>query len=232
MANFAFLGALLVYRLISSTTATPHRPARHLGPSPLSDGALLLRRLHGVALSAPVRRRALSLAARHLWLAGLVSVAAALCRSGGVFLILPFVALLWDRHRRDWRGYWPGIIPAFFPVLGPAIFASILDREQWNWNAFIDVQEQWNRYSAMPWETLRCAVATCHLLGGEPDGVSWRWWTDLWRTRPGPPSPARLAPGVANSDVLELVVTVLFLVLAVVGLKMLPLYQTVWVCRA
>ena len=112
-----------------------------------------------------------------LWLAGLVSIGAALSRSGGVFLILPFLALLWDRHRRDWRGYWPGIIPAFFPALGPAIFAAILYREQGNWNAFIDVQEQWNRYSAAPWETLRCAVVTCHTLGGEPDGISWTWWT-------------------------------------------------------
>ena len=34
---------------------------------------------------------------------------------------------------------------------------------------------------------------------------------------------------LANSDVLELVVTVLFLFLALVGLKLFPLYQTVWV---
>jgi hypothetical protein len=164
-----------------------------------------------------------------LWLAGLISVGAALSRSGGVFLILPFLALLWDRRRRDWRGYWPGIIPAFFPALGPAIFAAILDREQGNWNAFIDVQEQWNRYSAAPWETLRCAVSTCHALGGEPDGITWTWLTDLWQH----PTWATLTSmewrnDVANSDVLELVVTLLFLVLALVGLKVLPFYLTVW----
>ena len=55
------------------------------------------------------------------WLAGVVSIGAALCRSGGVFLTLPFLALLWDRHRRDWRGYWPGIIPAAFPAIGSSM---------------------------------------------------------------------------------------------------------------
>ena len=92
------------------------------------------------------------------------------------------------------------------------------------------MQVQWNRYSATPWETLRCAVVTCHTLGGEPDGISWTWWTTLWQH----PTWATLTStewrnDFANSDVLELVVTVLFLILALVGLKVLPFYLTVWV---
>ena len=66
VANFAFLGALLVlYRLISldyGDSATG--AAGDLGAGPLPDGALLLRRLHGVALPVPLGGRALSLAAR------------------------------------------------------------------------------------------------------------------------------------------------------------------------
>jgi hypothetical protein len=164
------------------------------------------------------------------WLAGLVGIAAALCRSGGVFLILPFLVLLWDRNRRDWRAWWPDIIPAFLPVAGPAIFGAILQRDQGNWNAFIEVQEQWNRYSAAPWETLRCAVVTCHTLGGEPDGISWTWLSDFvnnptWATL----TSTEWRASVANSDVLELAITALALFLALVGLKLLPLYQTAWV---
>ena len=122
------------------------------------------------------------------------------------------------------------MIPAFLPALGPALFAALLNRDQGNWNAFIDVQEQWNRYSAMPWETLRCAISTCHTLGGEPDGISWSWLQTLlsnpsWDTI----TSQSWRADMANSDVLELVVTVLFVGLAAIGLKLLPVYQTLWI---
>ncbi len=215
VANLAFLGALLVmYRLIILDYGDVATARRAIWALALFPTALFFSAVYTESLFLLLTVSALYLWRRDMiWLAGLVSIGAALSRSGGVFLILPFLALLWDRHRRDWRGYWPGIIPAFFPALGPAIFAAILYREQGNWNAFIDVQEQWNRYSATPWETLRCAVVTCHTLGGEPDGISWTWWTDLWQN----PTWATITStewrnDFANSDVLELVVTVLFLV--------------------
>ncbi len=235
LANVAFLGALLIlYRLILLDYGDPAIARRALWLLALFPTALFFSALYTESLFLLLTVGALYLWRRDLlWLAGLVGIAAALTRSAGVFLILPFLVLLWDRYRTDWRGYWPGIVAAGFPALGPALFAALLDREQGNWNAFIDVQEQWNRYSAAPWETLRCAVVTCHTLGGEPDGISWGWWTTLVND----PSWATLTStewrvAVANSDVLELVVTVLFFVLALVGLKLLPLYQTVWVLPA
>jgi hypothetical protein len=231
VANLAFLGALLViYRLIILDYGDVATARRAIWALALFPTALFFSAVYTESLFLLLTVGALYLWRRDmLWLAGLVSVGAALSRSGGVFLILPFLALLWDRHRRDWGGYWPGIIPAFFPALGPAIFATILYREQGNWNAFIDVQQQWNRYSATPWETLRCALVSCHALGGEPDGISWSWWTDL-RQQPAWATITSMEwrNDVANSDVLELVVTVLFLVLALVGLKILPFYLTVW----
>ncbi|MBA2597641.1 MAG: hypothetical protein H0V00_13545 [Chloroflexia bacterium] len=235
LANLAFLGALLVlYRLILLDFGDDPLARRALWALALFPTALFFSAVYTESLFLLLSVSALYFWRRDmLWLAGLVSIGAALTRSGGVFLILPFLALLWDRYRGDWRAWWPGIIPAFFPTLGPALFAALLDREQGNWNAFIDVQEQWNRYSATPWETLRCAVATCHILGGEPDGVSWVWLTDL-RNDPswGTFTSTEWRVSVANSDTLELVVTVLFLVLAVLGLKLLPVYQTVWVLPA
>ncbi len=235
IANLSFLGALLVlYRLISLDYGDPAVARRALWAMALFPTAFFFSAVYTESLFLFLSASALYLWRRDmLWLAGLVSIGAALSRSGGVFLVLPFLVLLWDRHRQDWRGYWPGIIPAFMPALGPGIFAAVLQREQGNPNAFIDVQEQWNRYSALPWETLRCAVSTCHRLGGEPDGISWGWLSDLWQH----PSWATVTSqewrvDVANSDVLELAVTILFLALAVIGLKVLPLYQTVWILPA
>jgi hypothetical protein len=235
VANIAFLGALLLlYRLILLDFGDDTLARRTLWVLALFPTALFFSAVYTESLFLLLTVGALYLWRRDLlWPAGLVSVAAALTRSAGVFLILPFLALLWDRHRTDWRGYWPGIVPAFFPALGPALFAALLDREQGNWKAFIDVQEQWNRYSATPWETLRCAIETCHTLGGEPDGVAWDWLAELLNNPSwGTITSQEWRAAVANSDVLELAVTVLFLVLALIGLKVLPLYQTVWVLPA
>ena len=60
-----------------------------------------------------------------------------------------------------------------------------------------------------------------HLL----DLVDDLWQHPTWATITSQP----WRNDVANSDVLELVVTVLFLVLALVGLKVLPFYLTAWV---
>lgn len=232
VANVAFLGSLLVmYRLITFDYGDPAVARRAIWALALFPTTFFFSAVYTESLFLFLVLSALYLWRRGLlWAAGLVGIAAALCRSGGIFLILPFLVLIWDRHRRDWRGYWPDLVPAFFPLIGPAIFGALLQREQGNWNAFIDVQEQWNRYSATPWETLRCAVQTCHTLGGEPDGISWDWLNTVWQN----PSWATLTStewrvSVANSDVLELVVTVLFLFLAVVGLRLLPFYQSAWV---
>ena len=232
VANLTFLGALLIiYRLVTLDYGDPAVARRAVWALALFPTSFFFNAVYTESLFLFLTAGALYLWRRDLfWFAGLVSLAAALTRSAGVFLILPFLALLWDRSRTDWRGYFPGIIPAIFPALGPAIFAAVLHRDQGNWRAFIDVQEQWNRYSALPWDTLRCALSTCHRLGGEPDGVSLTWWHDLvanpsWDTV----TSQSWRVDVANSDLLELVVTVLFLGLAVVGLKLLPAYQTVWV---
>lgn len=232
VANLAFLGALLIlYRLITYDYGDQEVAKRTLWALALFPTSLFFSAVYTESLFLLFVVAALFLWRRDkVWLAGLVAIGAALTRSGGVFLILPFLALLWDRNRREWRDYFPDIIPAFFPALGPAIFGVILQRDQGNWNAFIDVQEQWNRYNALPWETLQCAISTCHTLGGEPDGISWAWWHSLtanptWATL----TSTEWRASVANSDVLELAVTILALGLALIGLRVLPLYYSAWV---
>ena len=232
LANLAFLGALLIlYRLITYDYGDADVAKRTLWALALFPTSLFFSAVYTESLFLFLVVAALYLWRRDkIWLAGIVAIGAALTRSGGVFLVLPFLVLLWDRNRREWRDYFPDIIPAFFPALGPAIFGLILQRDQGNWNAFIDVQEQWNRYSAMPWETLQCAINTCHTLGGEPDGISWSWWHSLtanpsWTTLRS----TEWRASVANSDVLELAVTILAIALALIGLRLLPFYYTAWV---
>ena len=107
VANLAFLGALLIlYRLILLDFGDAVLARRTLWALALFPTALFFSAVYTESLFLFLSVAALYLWRRDmLWLAGLVGVGAALSRSGGVFLILPFLALLWDRHRTDWRGY-------------------------------------------------------------------------------------------------------------------------------
>jgi hypothetical protein len=168
---------------------------------------------------------------KHWFLAGLVGALAALTRSYGVFLVLPLgVLFLQDRGI-----YLRRLIPAGFsialPVLGPAIFSWRLNKiwdDPWAWK---NVQYQWNRYSAMPWDTLRWAFSQSPKGAeiGIRDGAEWGWLHQLvshpsWSLFTSEP----WRNAVANSDTLELVCTLLFIALAIIGIALLPLYQSVY----
>ena len=173
------------------------------------------------------------------WWAGVFGALAALTRSYGVFLILPYAVLFWDQYGATIRRrITPEVLAVGMPILGPAIFSWWLRRIWGNWLLWKDVQEQWARYSAKPWQTLtwafqeRSPTNTAHHrtssgLGG--DGAEWRWLHQLFSEH----SWSLISSGswrldVANSDTLELVCTLLFIVLAIVGLRVLPLYQSVF----
>jgi hypothetical protein len=230
VSNLAFAGALvLLYRLVAldfdAAVARRTLWAIALFPTALFFSAvytesLFLLLVVGALLAARLGR---------WWIAGLVGALAALTRSYGVLLLIPFAVLFVQQYRLDVRRWFPKVIATALPVLGPAIFGWHLERVQGNWRAFIDVQGQWNRYASNPVDTLRCGISSCFNLGGEPDGASWGWLTTLlhhptWATLTS--QPFRLS--VANSDTLELVCTLLFLALAVIGLRTLPLYQSAY----
>ena len=178
-------------------------------------------------------------------LAGILGLLAALSRSNGVMLLLPFAVLFIQQY--GWsprRWLTTGLASAAFailPILGPILFYVYLNAEdipQTITNpAFVEVQGQWWRYSASPWETLRCAISGCtgpsshdyippnfHVYGAD-----WSWLRQLiddpgW----GHITSFQFRDLFANSDTVELVSLLLFLGLAVLGLRLLPLYQTAY----
>jgi hypothetical protein len=172
------------------------------------------------------------------WLAGILGLLAALTRSYGVFLGLPLGLLLLRQYGFYLRDIVPRLPFVAMPALGPLIFAWHLERVLGNWRAFIDVQSMWNRTFAWPWETMRCAVSGCELTLTQygqtrdwtVDGANWNW-LDRLVTNPRWDLIAsqNFRRSFADSDTLELIFTILFLVLAVVGLKLLPLYHSAWV---
>jgi hypothetical protein len=144
-----------------------------------------------------------------------------------VLLLVPFAVLFLQQHRFDVRCWFPNALGAALPALGPAIFAWHLERVRGNAMAFVDVQTGWNRYDSNPIDTLNCAIYGCFALGGNPDGADWGWVRAFFENPTwGTLTSRDYRLWVANSDTLELVCTILFLGLALVGLRLLPLYQS------
>ena len=124
---------------------------------------------------------------RKWWLAGLLGMLAALTRSHGIFLVIPF-AVLWVKQNGFYlRAMIPKGITVAMPLLGPVIFGAYLERTQGNWRNFIEVQGAWNRTFAWPWRTFDCALNGCpmtvHQYGEDRTfqalAVDWGWIRQL-----------------------------------------------------
>jgi len=274
IANASFLVAfVLLYRLVALDfdRLIARRTIIALAVFPTS---LFFSAVYTESLFLLLAVGALYAARRGSWFtAGALGLLAALTRSQGVFLLLPFAVLLWQqfgdqiKSPRRWPSILPTLIFAGLPALGPIIFGLHLESHDINaqnrrgnidpafeasnpipWAldqvglhdpSFIYVQFQWNRFDADPLTTLRCAAFGCTVtesIGDRPaqtfqiDGAEWGWLGDLassptwstitsetWRTE------------VADADWLELVCTILFFALAIIGLRMLPLYYSAYI---
>jgi hypothetical protein len=185
----------------------------------LSVGALLAARL------------------RSWWIAGILGALAALTRSYGVFLVVPFALLFVQQYGIYLRSLIPKGLAVAMPALGPILFSWHLDRVQGNPWLWKDVQNQWNRTSATPWETLDCGIRGCILTLTQygktrdwtVDGADWGWLRKLFTD----PSWSLVTSQtwrkwVADGDTLELICTLVFIALALIGLWKLPIYQSAY----
>ncbi len=242
IANLAFLiGLVLVYRLVALDfdRAVARRTLVALALFPT---AFFFTAVYTESLFLALVAGALLAARTERWfLAGVVGLLAALTRSQGVMLLAPFAVLFLQQHRFEWRRWLPNAAWAALPAAGPAIFAWQLGSQGIDRLAFVNVQEQWWRFQASPVETFRCAIAGCTAPADHPyitenypiRGADWSWIGIIvrdpsWSTF----TSLTFRDAVARSETLELSCTVLFLALAAVGLRYLPLYHSAYVWPA
>ncbi|CAN5369726.1 hypothetical protein BH09CHL1_BH09CHL1_35450 [soil metagenome] len=237
--NLCFLGSLIVINQLLRMDFSSELTRKALWGMALFPTAFFFTAVYTEAPFLFFASLCLLCARKGEWLAaGVVGFLAAITRSQGIMLLAPLGVLLIQQNGTI-PSKWMRTAPlAAIPVLGPVLFGWRLREDGWSWRAFIDVQGQWNRASELPWKTFECATRGCTLIVDAYDkktpylarGDDWSWFGDLVRH----PSLNLVTSfqwrnTLANSDTLELVATLLFIGLAVVGLFKLPLWQSAYV---
>lgn len=247
-ANLCFAGALIVVYQLLRMDFSAGLVRKTLWAIALFPTSLFFSAVYTEAPFLLFASLCLLCARRGEWpAAGVVGILAALTRSQGIMLLAPLGILLIQQN---------GLIPskwvrtapfAALPILGPLLFGWRLEENGFKWRAFIDVQSEWYRTGASPLKTFECATRGCSFsfsIKGQPvhavaRGDDWTWLTQLirhpsWDLITGKTWIANSEflnwrDAVANGDTLELVATLLFIGLAIVGLFKLPLWQSAYV---
>lgn len=238
ISNLAFVVALgLLYQLVmidfDRRVARRTLLALALFPTSLFFSAVYTESLFlALAVGALLAARTRSWA-----LAGIVGLLAALTRSQGIMLLFPFAVLFIQQYGWNPRAWFPNGLFAALPIGGPLIFMAHLRSQDIDALAFVDVQGQWYRFSAMPWETMRCATVGCvgpadheYIPANYPiEGADWGWLRALFENfRWSYVTSVDFRDWMARSDTLELICFVLFVALGLIGLKALPLYYSAY----
>ncbi len=150
----------------------------------------------------------LALEHEHWWLAGLLGLLAALTRSIGILLIVPYLYELWLRRERT-LAHMPAILKSLLPCilipLGTGIYAIYCWRTFGDPLAFASVQSHWGRQTTWPW------VGIFHELGA------------LFWNNPQPFGSANQATMILN-----LSATCGFIYLTIAGWRKLPKSYSLW----
>lgn len=140
------------------------------------------------------------------WLAGLLGLLAALTRSAGILLVIPYMVELWttresitaSRQNMLFR-----ILPILLIPLGTALYAIYCWHISGNPLDFIAVQSHWGRHTTWPWQGI------------------WQSLTEIFWYQPF---------GSFNEvhNLLDLSATLAFITLAIVGKNTLRASYSVW----
>jgi hypothetical protein len=237
--NACFLGALIVLYQLVRIDFSQEIARRTLWAIALFPTAFFFTAVYTESPFLFFAALSLLCARKGEWLAaGVVGLLAALTRSQGIMLLAPLGLLLIQQYGFNLRRWFPNVFFAGIPILGPIFFGWRLEEAGHSYRSFIDVQGEWNRGSAMPWETFKCATRGCvlevHQYGEtklfRADGADWSWVRQLWENPSWSLFTSRAWRDLAaNSDTLELVITVLFICLAIIGLFKLPIWMSAFV---
>lgn len=207
LSNGALLGALfLLYQLVHETVGeqVARRTILYLCIFPTAffffaayNESLFLVFVLGAFLA--MRRQ-------RWWLAGILGFFAALTRSAGILLVLPFLYEVWQARERI-RTTMLSLVMKIFPVVLIPMGTLVYSLYCWlivrNPLAFVTAQDDYGRHLAWPWQGLWQGVTA--LLFAQPFGSA---------------NHAHL--------LLDVSATLGFLLLAVLGWRKLPLSYSLW----
>jgi hypothetical protein len=203
VSNIAFFFLLWALRVLAE---------RELGPEAASRAALYLA-IFPTALFffAPYNESLfvllavlcfLALRSERWWLAGLLGLLAALTRSAGIFLAVPFLVEYLGRHGRQWRRLrLDGLAIALIP-LGLALYGAYCWLQFGDPLAFSHAQTHWGRELKWPWVGI------------------WNQMLLIWHVQP--------ASFFQGHDLLDLAATLGVIALVVLGWRRLPLSYSLY----
>ncbi len=172
-------------------------------------------------------------------LAVILCFLAVLTRSAGIMLGIPMAVLFIQQHGKDLKEWFPKVLLGFIPPLGLLVFGLHLRSQGFDFFDWQAQQWQWNRFSANPVQTLMCSVQGCEaevraIGGGTYEAtvhpVSFEWWSRLidhnfaWSYI----TSSEFRTLIGDSQIFDLLITIVAFALIVVGLKKLPLYYSAW----
>jgi hypothetical protein len=171
-------------------------------------------------------------------LAAIMGFLAALTRSAGIMLLAPLAVLFIQQHGWDLRRWFPKALLGVLPVLGLVVFGWFLTTKDLGFQDWREQQWQWNRFTATPWRTFECAFNGCteevrgfgSTYTAQVHPVSFDWIGDLFRNLNWTYiTSTEFRYVAAQSQVLDVLVTIAAFVLILIGLKKVPFYYTAWV---
>jgi hypothetical protein len=163
---------------------------------------------------------------------------ATMTRSAGIMLGAPLAVLFIQQHGWDLKRWFPKALLALVPPMGLVIFGWFLTTKDLGFLGWQEQQWQWNRFSAHPGRTFQCVFQGCEEtvrgFGGPYEAtvhpVSFRWLEELIdNPRWSFITSTEFRYMVGQSQVLDVLVTILAFVLILIGLKKLPLFYSFWV---
>jgi hypothetical protein len=198
IANAAFFGALVALRRLAERELGAAAARRSILYLAIFPTAFYFFAPYSEALFLLLSITAVAaMRERRWWLAGVLGCAATLTRSAGVLLAVPFAVEFVLAYRARAAAWWQGIYVALMPC-GAALYSAYLLMQHRNPLTYVQSESYWGRSLQWPWTTFILGIKALTQLHGK-SGV-----------------------GAAHL-VLNFATLLVFIALAVVSFRILPL---------